>query len=88
MRQTQPRRGLPHATIDRRRLSSGRMRTIVQVEYRSGLLTVREEIRQFLGHPVVSAFGSQVASQLDLADQDVGVILIAHTVHPGKIVFN
>ena len=27
------------------------MRTIVQVEYRNGLLTVREEILQFLGHP-------------------------------------
>jgi len=50
----------------------------VQVEYRSGLLTVREEIPQFLGHPVVSAFGSQAARQLDLADKDVGVILIGH----------
>jgi hypothetical protein len=54
------------------------MRTIVQVEYRSGLLTVREEILQFLGCPVVSVFGSQAASQLDLSDKDIGVILIGH----------
>jgi hypothetical protein len=37
------------------------MRTIVQVEHRSGLLTVREEILQFFGHPVISVFGSQAA---------------------------
>lgn len=54
------------------------MRTIVQVEYRSGLLTVREEILQFPGHPVVSVFGSQAARQIDLSDKDVGVILIGH----------
>ena len=54
------------------------MRTIVQVEYRSGLLTVREEILQFLGHSVVSVFGSLAARQLDLSDNDVGVILIGH----------
>lgn len=54
------------------------MRTIVQVEYRSGLLTVREEILQFLGHPVVSVFGSQAARRLDLSDKDVGVVLIGH----------
>jgi len=50
----------------------------VQVEYRSGLLSVREEILQFLGHPVVSAFGSQAAKNLDLSNSDVGVILIGH----------
>ena len=54
------------------------MRTIVQVEYRSALLTVREEILQFLGHPVVSVFGSQAARELDLSNNDVGVILIGH----------
>lgn len=54
------------------------MRTIVQVEYRSGLLNVREEILQFLGCPVVSVFGTQAARQLDLVDNDVGVILIGH----------
>lgn len=54
------------------------MRTIVQVEYRSGLLAVREEILQFLGCPVVSVFGSEAARQLDLSDNDVGVILIGH----------
>lgn len=50
----------------------------MQVEYRSGLLTVREEILQFLGCPVVSVFGSQAAEQLDLSNNDVGVILIGH----------
>jgi hypothetical protein len=57
---------------------SGRIRIIVQVEYRSSLLTVREEILQFLGRPVVSVFGSLAARQLDLSDNDVGVILIGH----------
>ena len=50
------------------------MRTIVQIEYRPGLLTVREEILQFLGNPVVSVFGSQAARELDLSDKDVAVI--------------
>lgn len=54
------------------------MRAIVQVEYRSGLLTVREEILQFLGHPVLSVLGSHAAANLDLSDNDVGVILIGH----------
>lgn len=54
------------------------MRAIVQVEYRIGMLTVREEILEFLGHPVVSVLGSQAARQLDLSDNDVGVILIGH----------
>lgn len=50
----------------------------MQVEYRSGLLSIREEILQFLGCPVISVFGSQAARQLYLADNDVGVILIGH----------
>jgi hypothetical protein len=54
------------------------MRKIIQVEYRSGLLTVREEILQFLGCTVVSVFGSRAARQLDLSNNDVGVILIGH----------
>ena len=54
------------------------MRTIVQVEYRPGLLTVREEILQFLGNPVVSVFGSQAAKELNLSDKNVGLILIGH----------
>jgi hypothetical protein len=54
------------------------MRTIVQVEYRPGLLAVREEILQFLGNPVLSIFGSQAARELDLSDKDVGVVLIGH----------
>jgi len=39
---------------------------------------VREEILQFLGHPVISVFGSQAAKQLDLSDSNVGVILVGH----------
>lgn len=54
------------------------MRTIVQVEYRSGLLSLREEILQFLRCPIISVFGSQAAKQLDLSNNDVGVILIGH----------
>jgi len=53
-----------NATIDQveRRTIWGSMRAIVQGEYRSGLLTVREEILQFLGNPVVSVFGSMPQS--------------------------
>ena len=54
------------------------MRTIVQVEYRPGLLAIREEILQFLGNPVVSVFGSEAAKQLDLLDKNIGAILIGH----------
>jgi hypothetical protein len=54
------------------------MRTIVQVEYRPGLLTIREEILQFLGNPVVSVFGSKAARELNVSEKDVGVILIGH----------
>ena len=50
----------------------------MQVEYRSGLLCVREEILQFLGCPIISVFGSQAARQLDLSNNEVGVILIGH----------
>ena len=50
----------------------------MQVEYRPRLLTVREEILQFLGNPVVSVFGSQAARELDLSDKDVAVVLIGH----------
>jgi len=49
------------------------MRTIVQVEYRPGLLAIREEILQFLGNPVVSVFGSEAAKQLDLLDKNIGL---------------
>jgi hypothetical protein len=50
----------------------------LQVEYRAELLTVREEILQSLGHPIVSVFGSQAARQLDLSKSNIGVILIGH----------
>src|SRR5579862_9214315 len=52
------------------------MRTILQVEYQSGLLTVRAEILQSLGYPVLSRSLGHGWASLDLSDNDVGVILI------------
>jgi len=42
------------------------MTTIVQVEFRESLLSIRDEILQSLGHPVISALGSRAARNLDL----------------------
>lgn len=52
--------------------------TILQVEYRVTLLSVRDDILQSLGHPVISALGSRVARNLDLSRESVGVIVIGH----------
>jgi hypothetical protein len=54
------------------------MTTIVQVEFREGLLSIRDEIIQSLGHPVISALGSPAARNLDLSHERVGVVLIGH----------
>ena len=54
------------------------MTTILQVEYRLTLLSIREEILQSLGHPVVSVLGSQAGRNLDLSHESVGVVLIGH----------
>jgi DNA-binding NtrC family response regulator len=54
------------------------MTTIVQVEYRASLLEIREEILQFLGHPIVSVDSSAAARRLDLSNCEVGAILIGH----------
>jgi hypothetical protein len=54
------------------------MTTIVQVEFRESLLSVRDEILQSLGHPVISALGSRAARDLDLSHESVGVVLIGH----------
>lgn len=54
------------------------MTTIVQVEFRESLLSVRDEILQSLGHPVISALGSRAARNLDLSHESVGVVLIGH----------
>ncbi len=54
------------------------MTTILQVEYRLSLLSIREEILQSLGHPVVSVLGSQAARNLALSDALVGVVVIGH----------
>jgi hypothetical protein len=52
--------------------------TIVQVEFRESLLSVRDEILQSLGHPVISALGSRAARDLDFSHQSVGIVLIGH----------
>lgn len=54
------------------------MTTIVQVEFRESLLSIRDEILQSLGHPVISALGSHAARNLDLSHESVGVVLIGH----------
>jgi hypothetical protein len=54
------------------------MTTIVQVEFRESLLSVREETLQSLGHPVISALGLRAARNLDLSHESVGVVLIGH----------
>ena len=47
------------------------MTTIVQIEFREGLLSICDEILQSLGHPVVSALGSRAARNLDLSHETV-----------------
>jgi hypothetical protein len=54
------------------------MTTIVQVEFRENLLSIRDEILQSLGHPVIAALGSRAARNLDLSHETVGVVLIGH----------
>jgi hypothetical protein len=54
------------------------MTTIVQVEFRESLLSIRDEILQLLGHPVTSALGSRAARHLDFSHESVGVVLIGH----------
>jgi hypothetical protein len=54
------------------------MTAIVQVEFRESLLSIRDEILQSLGHPIISALGSRAARNLDLSHESVGVVLIGH----------
>ena len=54
------------------------MTVIVQVEFYPSVLSIREDILQSLGHPVVSVLGVQAARSLDLSDRLVGVIVIGH----------
>jgi len=54
------------------------MTAIVQVEYRSGLLSIREEILEFLRHPIVSVSSSRAALDLDLSHCNTGAIVIGH----------
>jgi hypothetical protein len=52
--------------------------SIVQIEFRTSLMTLREQILQSLGHPVVSVLGSHAAKKLELSAETVGVISIGH----------
>ena len=54
------------------------MTSIVLVEYRSGLLEVRQEILEFLGHPIIAVQGGAAAKDLDLTSASPGVIVIRH----------
>jgi len=54
------------------------MTPLVQVDFRESLLSIRDEILQSLGHPVISALGSRAARNLDLSNESVGVVLIGH----------
>ena len=54
------------------------MTSIVQVEYRLSLLSIRQEILESLGHPVISVVGSHAARNLDLSNRSPGVIVIGH----------
>ena len=50
----------------------------MQVEFREIVLSIRDEILQSLGHPLISALGSRAARKLDLSHESVGVVLIRH----------
>ena len=54
------------------------MRAILQVEYREGLLSIREELLQSLGRRVISVFGSKAARKLEISDHEIAVISIGH----------
>ena len=54
------------------------MTSIVLVEYRLSLLSIRQEILESLGHPVISVVGSRAARNLDLSNRSPGVIVIGH----------
>ena len=54
------------------------MRTIVQVEFRPSILSIRHEIPQPLGHPLVSVLGLEAVRSLNLSNRRVGVVVIGH----------
>lgn len=62
-------------------VSAKGMTTIIQVEYRTTLLSIREEILQSLGRPILSVLGSKAARALDPADREIGVVVIGHGPH-------
>ena len=54
------------------------MTSIVLVEYRLSLMSIRQEILESLGHPVISVVGSRAARNPDLSNRSPGVIVIGH----------
>jgi hypothetical protein len=54
------------------------MTSIVLVEYKSSLLEIRQQILEFLGHPIIAVQGTSAALRLDLAGVSAGVIIVAH----------
>jgi hypothetical protein len=54
------------------------MMSIVQIELRTSLMAIREEILQSLGRRVVSVLGPHAAKALELSAETVGVISIGH----------
>ncbi len=54
------------------------MTSIVQVEYRLSLLSIRREVLESLGHTVISVVGSRAARNLDLSNRSPRVIVIGH----------
>ena len=54
------------------------MTSVVVVEYRVRLLSIRQELLQSLGHPIIAVHGSSAAAALDLSLSRPGVIVIGH----------
>ena len=54
------------------------MTSVVVVEYRVRLLSIRQELLQSLGHPIIAVHGSSAAAALDLSLSRPGVIAIGH----------
>ena len=54
------------------------MTSVVVVEYRVRLLSIRQELLRSLGHPIIAVHGSSAAAALDLSLSRPGVIVIGH----------
>jgi len=54
------------------------MTSIILVEFRPGLLEIRRELLESLGHPILSALGLSAARGIDLSTVFPGVFIIGH----------